>query len=90
MQEINESYYHAWFHTKDDKQKEIEQSKFKVDTLPQKLKVLETLMTTYGNGTWAVGSSVTWADLLLYDSMQNILQIDNQALKTFPTLNKNY
>jgi len=90
MQEINDDYYRAWFHTKDEKQKEAEQTKFKVDMLPQKLKGLETLMNTYGNGTWAVGKNVTWADLLVYDSMQNLSKIDSQALDKYPTLKNNH
>jgi glutathione S-transferase len=89
MQEINEAYYRACFHIKDEKQKEVEQTKFKVDTLPQKLKGLETLMNTYGNGTWAVGNNVTWADLLVYDSVENLLKIDEELLGKYSTLKKN-
>jgi glutathione S-transferase len=90
IQELNGDYYQAWFHIKDEKQKETEQTKFKVDILPQKLKGLETLMNTYGNGTWAVGKNVTWADLLVYDSIQNLLKIDNQVLDKYATLKKNH
>jgi len=89
MQEVNDGYYRAWFQIKDKKEKETEQTKFKVDTLPQKLKGLETLMNTYGNGTWAVGNNVTWADLLVYDSVQNLLKMDDQILEKYPTLKKN-
>jgi len=90
MQEINEAYYRAWFHLKDEKQKETEQTKFKTDTLPEKLKGLETLMNTYGNGTWAVGDNVTWTDLLVYDSIENLLRIDDQILDKYSTLKKNH
>ncbi len=89
MQEVNDGYYRAWFQIKDEKEKETEQTKFKVDTLPQKLKGLETLMNTYGNGAWAVGIDVTWADLLVYDSVQNLLKMDDQILEKYPTLKKN-
>lgn len=89
MNEINEAYYRAWFHISDEKEKEREQNKFKVEFLPLKLKGLETLFNTYGNGTWAVGRDVTWADLLVYDSIENVLKIDEQALENFPTLKKN-
>lgn len=87
--EINEAYYRAWFHISDEKQKELEQTKFKVDTLPAKLKGLETLANTYGNGTWVVGNNVTWADLYVYDSIESVLKIDEKALDNFPTLKKN-
>ncbi|CAF0839067.1 unnamed protein product [Adineta steineri] len=90
MQEVNEAYYHAWFHIKDAQQKETEQTKFKSDTLPQKLTGLETLMNKFGNGTWAVGDNVTWADLLVFDSIQNVLKIDDQALEKHATLKKNH
>lgn len=89
MQEINEGYYRAWFFIKDEKQKELEQERFKTDTLPQKLKGLETLMNTYGNGTWSVGTNVSWADLLLYDSIQNLLRIDGQLLEKYSTIKTN-
>ncbi len=46
-------------------------------------------MNTYGNGTWAVGNNVTWADLLIYNSMQDLLKMDEQLLEKYPTLNKN-
>ena len=89
MNEINEAYYRAWFHISDEKEKELEQDKFKKEFLPLKLKGLETLFKIYGNGTWAVGRDVTWADLLVYDSIENVLKIDDQALENFPTLKKN-
>lgn len=89
MNEINEAYYRAWFHISDEKEKELEQTKFKVDLLPLKLKGLETLVNTYGNGTWAVGKDVTWTDLYLYDSIENVLKLNEQALDDFPTLKKN-
>ncbi len=89
MQEVNEAYYRAWFYTEDEKQKEIEQTKFKVDILPQKLQGLETLMNTYGNGTWAIGNNITWADLLLYDSIENLLKIDEELLGKYSTLKRN-
>ncbi len=89
MQEMNEGYYRAWFHITDEQQKGLEQTKFKTDTMPQKLQGLEKLMNTYGNGTWAVGNQVTWADLLVYDSIQNLLKMDDQLLEKYPTIKKN-
>ncbi len=46
-------------------------------------------MNTYGNGTWAVGNNVTWADLVIYDSVQTLLKIDDQLLEKYSTLQKN-
>ena len=89
IQEINDAYFRAWFAIKDEKQKELEQEKFKVDTVPQKLQGLEGLIKTYGNGTWAVGNNVTWADLLIYDSIENLLKLNEQVLDKYPVLQQN-
>ena len=90
MQEMNEIYYQVWFHIDDEKQKQEEQTKFKNEVLPEKLKGLEKLIMIYGNGTWAVGDDVTWADLLVYDSVQNFLKMDKQLLDKCRTLQKHY
>jgi glutathione S-transferase len=89
LQEIREEFYRIWFHTEDKKQKEAGETKFKIDTLPQKLKGLETLMNTYGNGTWAVGNNVTWADLSIYDLVEVLIKVDDQLLEKYPALQKN-
>jgi glutathione S-transferase len=46
-------------------------------------------MNIYGNGTWAVGNNVTWADLVIYNSVQTLLKIDDQLLEKYSTLQKN-
>ena len=45
-------------------------------------------MNTYGNGTWAVGNNVTWADLFIYDTIAKLLKVDDQLLEKYPTLTK--
>ena len=89
MQEINEAYFRAWFFTKDEAQKQEAQKVFKAETLPQKLQGLESLVKSYGNGTWAVGKDVTWADLIVFDSIYNLLVLDSEVLDKCPTLKKN-
>lgn len=89
IQELNDDYYRGWFLIKDEKEKEKEQTKFKTDILPEKLKGLENLMNTYGNGKWSVGNDVTWADLLLYNSIQNLLKIDEKLLKKYSAIKTN-
>lgn len=89
VQEINEEYFRIWFRLKDEKLKEQEKNVFRVDILPLKLEGLEKLINKYGNGTWAVGKQVTWADLWVHDVLENLLSIDNQILEKYPTLKKN-
>lgn len=90
LQEINEEYYRVWFHIKDEKLKQEEQLKFKTEILPAKLKGLDKLMHTFGNGVWAVGDNATWADLAMYDTLQNVLKIDDQALNNFAIMKTNF
>jgi glutathione S-transferase len=89
MLEARETFYRVWFQTKYEKQKETEQTKYKTDTLPEILKGIEKLMKTYGNGTWAVGNNVTWADLFIYDTVETLLKVDDQLLEKYPALQKN-
>lgn len=88
-QEINEGYYRVRFQIKDEQQKKDEQRKFLDETLPQKLKGLEGLMNSYGNGVWAVGNNPTWADLVVYETTESILKMDAQALDKFALLKTN-
>jgi glutathione S-transferase len=88
MQDIMESFFRAWHQIQDPEQKKAEQTKFKADIMHQKLQGLEKLVGMYGNGTWVVGNSVTWADLMVYDSLQNLLIADPQVLEKYPKLEK--
>ena len=89
MQEISNAYMRAWFQVKDEQQKKQEQASFKTDVLPEKLHGLEKLIKSYGNGTWAVGSDLTWTDLLLHTSIQTLLEVDDQLLEKYPSIKKN-
>ncbi|CAF3871120.1 unnamed protein product [Rotaria sp. Silwood2] len=92
MQELNNDYYRIWFNTDDEKLKQAEQTKFKTKTVPEKLTGLEKLINTYGNGVWAVGDNVTWADFA-HDQVNGdpiLIQISwtihDYNLHTIPTL----
>ena len=89
MQEINEAYFRAWFFIEDEAQKQEAQKVFKAETVPKTLQGLENLVKSYGNGTWAVGKDVTWADLIVFDSIYNLLVLDSEVLDKCPTLKKN-
>ena len=89
IQDINNAYFRVWFETNDEQQKQKEQASFKTDLLPLKLQGLEKLIKSYGNGTWAVGSDLTWTDLLLHTSIQTLLEVDDQLLEKYPSIKKN-
>ena len=80
MQEINEAYFRAWFSIEDEAQKQEAQKVFKAETMPKTLQGLENLYASYGNGTWAVGNNVTWADLIVFASIHNLLVLDSEVL----------
>jgi len=42
----------------------------------------------YGNGVWVVGNNVTWADFVVYDTVENLLKMDDQVLNKYPILKK--
>ncbi|CAF4124204.1 unnamed protein product [Rotaria sp. Silwood2] len=89
MQELNNDYYRIWFNTDDEKLKQAEQTKFKTKTVPEKLTGFEKLINTYGNGVWAVGDNVTWADFAVYDTIETLLGLDDQLLNKYSTVKKN-
>ncbi|CAF1458140.1 unnamed protein product [Rotaria sordida] len=89
MNEFNEDYYRLWFFIEDENQRQTETTKFITKTIPEKLTMFEKLMNMYGNGVWAVGDNVTWADFVIYDTVQNLLKMDDQVLNKFSTLKKN-
>ncbi|CAF3337253.1 unnamed protein product [Rotaria socialis] len=89
MQEINEGYYRAWFHIKDEQEKKEEQKIFINEVMPKKLQGAEKLMAAYGNGVWTVGDNPTWADLVVYDTIENLLKMDGQLLDKHSILKTN-
>ncbi|CAF1180908.1 unnamed protein product [Rotaria sordida] len=89
MNEFNEDYYRLWFFIEDENQRQTETTKFITKTIPEKLTMFEKLMNMYGNGVWAVGDNITWADFVIYDTVQNLLKMDDKVLNKFSTLKKN-
>ncbi|CAF0871993.1 unnamed protein product [Rotaria sordida] len=88
MNEFNQDYYRIRFQIKDENEKQTEKTKFVTKTVPEKVAGLEKLLKMYGNGVWAVGDNVTWADLVIYDTVENLLDMDDQVLNKFSTLKK--
>jgi hypothetical protein len=48
----------------------------------------EKLVKMYGQNGHSAGSSLTWADLFLYEVTSNILSADANALNAFPSIQK--
>jgi glutathione S-transferase len=45
---------------------------------------LEKLISQYGKNGFAVGASLTWADLAVFDIASTISELDAKALEKFP------
>lgn len=93
IHEMNERFFQAWLSSeKNDQEKKEEQKKFIEKHMPLHLKRLETLFDKYSkDGKHFVGNNITWADLIVYSSLKNLLEIDGQEklLNKYPKLKKN-
>ena len=78
-------FFLAWFRSGENKKTEVE--KYMRETTPKTLKCIEKwLKENDGGDGFFVGSTVTMADLLLYEALTNIIQIDSKVLDAFPKL----
>lgn len=76
-------FYKAWFGDADKKKTEV--GKYVNETTPKTLKCIEKwLKDNNGGDGFFVGSSVTIADLLVYEALTNVIQIDSKVLDAFP------
>jgi len=74
----------------DETKKEEAIKKFFAEDLQKHLKNLEVLAKEYSNGgPFFVGNKLTWADLLVYDILEGLLQIDNNILNKYSWLQRN-
>jgi glutathione S-transferase len=74
----------------DETKKEAAIKQFFAEALQKHLKNLEVLAKEYSNGgPFFVGNKLTWADLLVYDILEGLLQIDNSILDKYSWLQRN-
>ena len=70
-------------------QQEIHSKKFLVEDAPKHLGTIEKLITMYGAGNGhAVGNSLTWADLYIFDVMTSYQKVEHSLLSKFPHIEK--
>ncbi|CAF1276447.1 unnamed protein product [Rotaria sp. Silwood1] len=77
-----------WYEKEPQKKESID--KFFANELPKHLCNLETLAKAYSEGgSFFVGNHLTFADLHVYDVLENILEIDANLLDQYPWLKTN-
>ncbi|KAL4226566.1 hypothetical protein ACF0H5_014551 [Mactra antiquata] len=75
------------FFNKNEDEKAEQMKKFMEETVPTQFKYLENLMKLSGSRGFAVGSSLTVADLALFSILENCKL--EEAVKNYPVLAKN-
>ncbi|CAF1302740.1 unnamed protein product [Adineta steineri] len=77
-----------WY--QEEPQKKASISEFFTNELPKHLHNLETLSKAYSNGgSFFVGNNLTFADLCVYDVLENILEVDANTLDQYLWLKTN-
>ncbi|CAF3479039.1 unnamed protein product [Rotaria sp. Silwood1] len=75
---------------KDKTKKQELMKKFFDEKVPKYLQNLNVLGKLYSNdGPFFVGNHLTWADLLFYDMLETLLEIDENCLNNYPWLKQN-
>ena len=93
VHQINEQYFQIWFSSyRNEIEKKEAQKLFLENYIPLQLKQLEKLFETYSkDGIHFVGNDITWIDLIVYDLLENLLDIngDEQILNNYMKIKKN-
>jgi glutathione S-transferase len=78
-------------HREQDKAKKEELTKkFFAEELPKHFQNLEILAKSFSNGgPFFVGNNLTWADLVVYDIVDVLLQLDENCLNNYSWLKQN-
>ncbi|CAF3123690.1 unnamed protein product [Rotaria socialis] len=77
-----------WYQEEPQKKASIDE--FFANELPKHLRNLETLAKAYNEGSsFFVGKNLTFADLCVYDVLENILEVDANILDQYPWLKTN-
>ncbi|KAL7676337.1 hypothetical protein ACOME3_002591 [Neoechinorhynchus agilis] len=61
-------------------EQEREIAKFKNNTIPLVLKRLEKLKSMYGSSKYMVGTKLSWADLYVFDTLENFEEYDKEEV----------
>jgi len=77
-----------WYQEEPQKKASIDE--FFANELSKHLRNLETLAKAYSEGSsFFVGNNLTFADLCVYDALENILEVDANILDQYPWLKTN-
>lgn len=77
-----------WY--QEDPEKSSSLKKFFAEELPKHLQNLEKLAKNFSNGSlFFVNNQLTWADLCVYDVLENVVDVDEKVLDQYPWLKSN-
>ncbi|CAF1405231.1 unnamed protein product [Didymodactylos carnosus] len=90
MNDLTDKFTQKYFELKDETAKAQGKHQLLTTDIPKVLGQLEKLHSMYSeNGFSFVGNQLTWADLLVYDSITNLLTLDSYLLEPYPKLRQN-
>lgn len=88
VEDLRVPYIRDWILSSDEDEKAELVQKMKTELFPRFLDYFEALLKDNGDQGFFVGNSVMAADMYLYDFLETVLGIDEDALKNFPLLQK--
>ncbi|XP_076447570.1 glutathione S-transferase 3-like [Babylonia areolata] len=88
VEDLRVPHVRDWFFAKEPAKKDELSKKLVEELFPRYLGYFEALLAENGDKGLFVGSSVTMADMYLYDFVETMLGISGEALKSFPLLQK--
>nr|KAG5697493.1 hypothetical protein BaRGS_029384 [Batillaria attramentaria] len=77
-----------WYLEEDEAKKAEAQQKLKDELFPKFLGFFESLLNQNGGNGFFVGNSVTLADFVVYDIVETVLDMNPEAIATFPSVKK--
>ncbi|CAF0883484.1 unnamed protein product [Didymodactylos carnosus] len=87
--DLMQQYFTKVFLVQEESQKEEAKQKFLKEDATKQLTNLETLLTSYGqNGPFFLGNQLTWADLMFFETVATLSQLDKNILEKYPKLKR--
>ncbi len=89
--EYRQKYIQLTLVPSDEQEKADGRKKMATEELPKYLPLIHKLLRMWSlEGPFFLGSQLTWADLICFDFMQSMLNIDPNILERFPRIKKHY
>ncbi|CAF0844241.1 unnamed protein product [Didymodactylos carnosus] len=87
--DLMQQYLTKIFMVKEESQKDEAKQKFLKEDATKQLTNLENLLTNYGqNGPFFLGNQLTWADLMFFEKVTTLSQLDKNLLEKYPKLKR--